>query len=198
LGLFLQCDLERFRMNLRRALSFTLVVLVLASSVAMANSGQIPHDRLLTDAELVNLLGANENPEVGHIQQLYRERPANGLKALAAYYRDAYSERYYFDWKNTGHRFSDYRERFSSKRSGHAQNRDIHMGLYPPRARWKLPYENLKGNAVTAYELRHLARQHKVSRSRCARSMRRLKPVSMKTTTVATVFTSHSGPAIGF
>ncbi len=59
-------------------------------------------------------------------------------------------------------RFGDYQERFSSKRSGHAQNRDIHMGLYPARARWKLPYENLKGNSVTAYELRHLARQHKV------------------------------------
>jgi hypothetical protein len=147
-------------MNLRKTLS--VIILLLMSSVTTANSGPIPHDRLLTDDELIALLESRGNPAVESIKQLHVEKSDEGLQALASYFREAFAKRYYFDWRMMDQRFTDYQQRFSGKRGGHIRMKDIHMGLYPSRARWKLPYENLKGNSVTAYELRHLARQHKV------------------------------------
>lgn len=149
-------------MSLKTILPVVFLLLVASAAVGSEDTARIPDQRLLTDDELVELLDSRGGPEIEHIQTLYGEHPAKGLQALAAYLRATFSGRYYFDWKNTDQRFAEYQERFPDKRAGHAQNRDIHMGLYPARARWKLPYENLKGDAVTAYELRHLARQHKM------------------------------------
>lgn len=157
--------MEGCKVSVKKAWPLVLLLFAAASTSVAAgseNTARIPSQRLLTDVELVSLLDSRGNPEIENIQALYGEHPTKGLQALAEYLRETYSERYYFDWKNVDQRFADYQKRFPAKRAGHAQNRDIHMGLYPARARWKLPYKNLKGNSVTAYELRHLARQHKV------------------------------------
>jgi len=157
--------MEHGQVTLKKTWLIALLISMTAAStgaVAAESPVLIPHDRLLTDTELVNLLDAKANPEARQIQRLYREQPTESLKKLAEYFREAFSERYFFDWKNMAHRFTEYRERFPDEHGSHAQNRDIHMALYPARAQWKLPYENLKGDPVTAYELRHLARQHKM------------------------------------
>lgn len=153
-------------MTLKASLTTILLLFVtvfaLPGAAADTHGHPIPHDRLLTNDELISLLDTQAMPQLGELQDLYRANPAAGLEALAAHLRAAYAQRYYFDWRETDRRFGVYQGRFSGKRAGHAQMRDIHMGLYPAYARWKLPYENLEGKPVTAYELRHLARQHKV------------------------------------
>ena len=123
---------------------------------------RVPDDRLLTDAELIALLDPQVYGDKAGLEREFREDPEKALKALAEYLRAAYAECYYFDWRNASGRFADYRRRFPEREVSHRRLAAIHAGLYPAEARWKLPYRNLLGDEVTAYELRHLARQHKV------------------------------------
>ena len=106
----------------------------------------IPADRLMTNDELVAFLNFQGDPELESIVSLYEAEPTEGLRALTGYFRDVFSKRYFFDWKNLDARFSYYAEHFPSRKVGHLQNTDIHMGLYPANVQWKLPYLNLKGN----------------------------------------------------
>ena len=151
-------------MRIRVLLSVTLLSSLLLANVGAAASPPpaVPSDRLMTDAELVALLDAEAFPAVAEIKDAYREQPGEALGTLAEYLGDRFAERYYFDWRNVAQRFDDYADRFPEREGAHRGMADIHAGLYPARARWKLPYRNLKGDEVTAYELRHLARQHKV------------------------------------
>ena len=147
----------------RVTLRIGLLILLLPCAVLgdPAKLEQAPADRLLSDAELVALLD-RKSPAAAEINRRYREDPEAGLQALAAWFRDRYAERYFFDWTTVDARFADYRARFPSREAQHRAMAQIHSGLYPARARWKLPYRNLQGDEVSAYELRHLARQHKV------------------------------------
>lgn len=128
---------------------------------AAVQAQAVPVDRLLTDDELVDLLDAEDNAALASIKALYGRDNRKGLFALSRYFKEAFSNRYFFDWQNTDERFQFYAKNFPSKRTDHALNKDIHTSLYPAAAQWQLPYKNLKGEDVTAYELRHLARQHK-------------------------------------
>ena len=128
----------------------------------LAAPTQVPADRLLSNEELVSLLESESGPALDEVRRRFEADEAAGLKALAGYFREAFSARYYFDWKKTDERFADYRTRFTGKYGGYAQKKDIHLSLFPAHARWKLPYDSLKGEPVSAYEYRHLARQHKV------------------------------------
>ena len=130
--------------------------------VESGTTQQIPADRLLTDEELVLLLDVEDYPLANELRQQFSKDPEATMKRLAADFRDLFAERFYFDWRNVDARFTEYRDRFPHRETGHRSQADIHLGLYPASARWKLPYRNLKGNEVSAYELRHLARQHKV------------------------------------
>lgn len=141
-----------------------LVSLMFVSVPVSATDGPglIPVDRFLTNDELVVLLNKGGNGGQAGIVQLYETRPNKGLQALAEYFRENFSTRFFFNWKNLEERFRFYSDHFPSRLATHRQNTDIHMGLYPAAANWKLPYQNLKGDPVSAYELRHLARQHKM------------------------------------
>ncbi|NNL05425.1 MAG: heparinase [Xanthomonadales bacterium] len=150
-----------------RSLFMLFLAGLLCSGPPSAQGSDVPPewvttDRLLSDTELVAMLDPQSFPEAAAIQALYDEDPDAALQHLAARLRDAFAERYYFDWRRVEGRFDDYRKRFPSREAQHRSLAKIHAGLYPAAARWKLPYRNLKGNEVTAYELRHLARQHKM------------------------------------
>jgi hypothetical protein len=132
---------------------------VLAEEITVS---RVPDDRLLTYAELIALLDPQVYGDKADLEREFREDPEKALKALAEYLRAAYAQRYYVDWRNAPNRFADYRRRFPEREVSHRRLAAIHTGLYPAAARWKLPYRNLLGDEVTAYELRHLARQHKV------------------------------------
>lgn len=148
-----------------KALAGAWLVSLMFVSVPLSASdgpGLIPVDRFLTNDELVVLLNKGGNGGQAGIVQLYETRPNKGLQALAEYFRENFSTRFFFNWKDLEERFRFYSDHFPSRLATHRQNTDIHMGLYPAAANWKLPYQNLKGDPVSAYELRHLARQHKM------------------------------------
>jgi len=131
-------------------------------SIAAAPLEVAPPNRLLADKELVALLNDQVFPGAGSLRKRFTEDPEAALEGLTAHLRDAFAKRYYFDWRNVAARFAEYSEHFPEREAQHRRLAAIHAGLYPARARWKLPYRNLEGNDVSAYELRHLARQHKV------------------------------------
>jgi len=149
-----------------RAITSALLLFIIPALNVMASASdeilRVPADRLMTNDELVALLDPKGDPELERIVSLYQAQPTEGLTALAGYFREVFSSRYYFDWKDLETRFAYYAGHFPARKAGHQQNTEIHMGLYPANARWKLPYRNLKGNEVSAYEMRHLARQHKM------------------------------------
>lgn len=143
---------------------FLLTCLLFPAWAAAADMAlpRAPADRLLTDAELVALLDERAFPAAAEIRARFSEEPDAALEALAEQLREAFAERYYFDWRRTASRFRDYRERFPEREAGHRRLAALHASQFPADAQWKLPYQNLRGEPVTAYELRHLARQHKV------------------------------------
>lgn len=132
------------------------------SAFSATKSAVIPVDRLLTDDELVNYLSTGKNPEIKQIKTLYSQDKTKGLVALAQYFKAKYADRYLFDWRNVDRRFKDYKNNYVNARLEHERKKNIHLDLYLANTQWKLPFKNLEGRDVTAYELRHLARQHKV------------------------------------
>jgi hypothetical protein len=70
-------------------------------------------------------------------------------------------QRYYFDWQNFKQRFKYYSDSFPDAMEKHARLSDYHQSTYGSETSWQLPFKNLKNEDVTAYELRHLARQQK-------------------------------------
>ena len=83
------------------------------------------------------------------------------LKNLVDYFKENSARRYYFSWKNFKNRFKTYRLVYADQFETHAKLTDYHMNTYFPETQWKLPFMNIQGKDVTAYELRHLARQQK-------------------------------------
>jgi hypothetical protein len=81
---------------------------------------------------------------------------------LANYLREKFSERYFFNWKNVDKRFLEYKNIYASAEKTHAENAKDHMDKFPDATQWKLPFDYKNGEAVNAYALRHLSRQHKM------------------------------------
>ncbi len=81
---------------------------------------------------------------------------------LALYFRRAFKTRYFFNWETVDQRFQDYQKRYPTLKAHHAARAATHRSIFPAQAQWKLPYKDLNGEAVNAYALRHLARQHKM------------------------------------
>ncbi|MFD1315098.1 heparinase II/III family protein [Namhaeicola litoreus] len=81
---------------------------------------------------------------------------------LAQYFREKFSERYFYDWRNFDQRFQSYKEIYPLAEIGHTERALDHMAKYNGSTQWKLPFNYLFGEPLNAYALRHLARQHKM------------------------------------
>lgn len=81
---------------------------------------------------------------------------------LAQYFREKFSERYFYDWQNFDQRFQTYKAIYPEAEAGHSERALDHMAKYPAVTQWKLPFNYQFGEPVNAYALRHLARQHKM------------------------------------
>lgn len=81
---------------------------------------------------------------------------------LARYFRDKFSERYFYNWRNFDKRFLTYKAIYPEAEAGHSERALDHMAKYPATTQWKLPFNYQFGEPVNAYALRHLARQHKM------------------------------------
>lgn len=140
---------------------FLFALFFIISSYSFSQVDKINPDIIPSDGDLLYSLKSS----IPGLEQVYRERDKgnleNGIRLLADYFKEKFSERYYFSWKNFRERFSEYSKKYPNERSSHIRRADEHSTLFPASAKWELPSTNLKGENVSAYELRHLARQHK-------------------------------------
>lgn len=123
--------------------------------------GLIPAERILTDTELLDAV----QPGIPELRLFYQQRKAGetaaAIKTLMAYLKEKLAGRYYFSWKNFPERFETYRRQYPAQYAEHQRLATYQMSHYAPETRWQLPFQNRLGEDVSAYELRHLARQQK-------------------------------------
>ena len=100
--------------------------------------------------ELQSIIKLNQQ---GHIQKA-AHRLADHLQQQAA-------QKYYFNWQTFVSRFQEYRSTYPEALKKHRAMARAQTRMFAPETRWQLPATNLLGRQVTAYELRHLARQQK-------------------------------------
>ncbi|MDA3816461.1 MAG: heparinase II/III family protein [Prolixibacteraceae bacterium] len=127
-----------------------------------AQSKMVPINHVLTDREIINLLDISYDSELQIIQDKYNSgKQSEALEELALYFKERFSERYFFDWKNFENRFNEYNDLYSEREVHHTNEAYKHLDLYPATTQWKIGFQNLKGETVTSYPYRHLTRQHK-------------------------------------
>ncbi|MBU0942678.1 MAG: heparinase II/III family protein [Bacteroidetes bacterium] len=131
-----------------------LITLYCLFSVSIS-SQNIPTDKIIANNELVNFL----TPEA--IKELEGNRTIS-TSQLANYFREKFSERYFYDYKTSDNRFKTYGQLYPDVKSGHIERALDHMSKFAATAPWKLPFNYLNGEPVNAYAMRHLARQHKM------------------------------------
>lgn len=133
-----------------------LLFFLLSCSLYPAKKGIVPDDEMIFSS-------LKENAGLGTIQELFSkgERDKAWI-ALTDALKVRSRNRYYFDWTNFKpllEVYDDaYPEIFENK---HRKQAEYQISHYAPETSWQLPFKNLKGEEVTAYELRHLARQQK-------------------------------------
>jgi len=139
-----------------------LVIALLAFAPLFGESMRhIPADRVLTNKELLGYVDYS-NPDIMPVKSTIAEGDTQqALHLLAGYLREKAGFRYYFDWHNFDARFQDYRNKYPGMEQEHARLAREQMSEFAANTHWKLPFTNLRGDSVTAYELRHLARQQK-------------------------------------
>lgn len=127
-----------------------------------AQSSMVAFNQVPSNKEIIELLDVNYSPELKTIQNKYTNgQQEQALNQLANYFKERFSERYFFDWKNFDNRFAEYNQMYSGREKFHLKEAQKHLELYPATTQWKIGFDNLKGETVTSYPYRHLTRQHK-------------------------------------
>lgn len=125
--------------------SFTLLVHLKTAAQSLPSAEVIPIEKL-EDYLNINAL---------------EELKAKDNKSLAAYYRQKFSERFFYDYRTFYDRLPHYNKLYQNQEE-HQERALDHLGKYNGATQWKLPFNYLNGTPVNAYALRHLARQHKM------------------------------------
>lgn len=136
--------------------------ILLFSFTLSAQEIVVPHDHILTNGELVELLDVDADGALKKIQTAYHAgKEDKALEMLTEYFKNKLSDRYFFSSKNFSQRFEDYNKMYSGRSAYHKKKAKQHLDLYPAFTNWKIPFTNLKGDKVDSYPYRHLTRQHK-------------------------------------
>lgn len=128
-----------------------LLLLFIVSSITVI-AQEIPSNRVLKLSKLPTYL---------------KEGVTNNFKGkiteseLANYFRNKFSERFFYDYTSFDLRFTIYKRLYGNKLH-HTKRAQDHLSKYNGDTNWKLPFNYLNGKPVNAYALRHLARQHKM------------------------------------
>lgn len=85
----------------------------------------------------------------------------SAIRQLTAYFKAASRKRYYFDWQSFPELFQEYQSLYPHAYNQHRAQADYQMRHFGPETQWQLPAIDLTGKPVSAYELRHLARQYR-------------------------------------
>lgn len=148
------------RINMKAFHFIIFCFLLIGTLKAKSTSIEIPSNRLLTDQELIELV-SESNDSMMLIKREYNNSAVNAVIMLAEYYKQFFAEHFYYDWRGLHEKFNSYKNLFPEKIMEHQRRTNEHTQLFSSNTRWKLPFKTLDGNEVTAYQLRHLARQHK-------------------------------------
>ena len=132
---------------------FFLFTFILIFQNGIAQS--IPTNNILSNEELSSYLTTTVKADL-------KANDKTSTSDLAAYFRDKFSVRYFYDWQNFDKRFQTYKAIYPEAEAGHIERALDHMAKYPAATQWKLPFNYQFGEPVNAYALRHLARQHKM------------------------------------
>lgn len=138
------------------------ILLVLCPFSLFAQSAEVPFASVPTNQEIINALEVSYSPKLQAIQEKYNNgQQEEALYELTRYFKERFSERYFFDWKNFEQRFGEYNKIYSGREDFHRREAYRHLDLYPATTQWEIGFTNLKGETVTSYPYRHLTRQHK-------------------------------------
>lgn len=139
---------------------FIYLALFILSATANihANESGFSHKSIPSNEDLLQ----NLKPDIEELAAIYVAKDQDeALKLLCDYLKENVAERYYFNWQNFQRRFEEYVQNYPDRKTKHFELAEEQMTTYPPETNWILPFVNLHGKEVTAYELRHLARQQK-------------------------------------
>lgn len=132
-----------------------LFVMVCCTMVQCIYSQDIPSNKIIETNKLVDYLKHEVRAALSKNGEITEA-------VLAQYFRDKFSKRYFYDWKNFETRFKAYNAIYPKVERGHAERALDHLAKFSASTTWKLPFNYLNGEPVNAYALRHLARQHKM------------------------------------
>ncbi len=116
---------------------------------------EIPSNKIIDLDKLAHYLKPEVQDDLGGSNRISEA-------VLAQYFREKFSERYFYDWKSFDSRFESYHTIYPEVKSGHIENALDHLAKFSDSTQWKLPFNYLFGEPVNAYAIRHLARQHKM------------------------------------
>lgn len=138
---------------MRDSLKKILVAFFLISFIG--NAQQIPTQKVIEVKNLTNFLNKKTVTQINSKGKISEE-------VLSQYFREKFSERYFYNWENFEDRFKLYKEIYPNNEVSHTERALDHISKYSPTTQWVLPFDYLNGEPVNAYALRHLARQHKM------------------------------------
>lgn len=138
---------------MKKLIAITAMVVLGLSSVVTAQT--LPTREIVSVKDLSNYLKPAVRDELSKKGEI-------STSELAQYFREKFSERYFYDWRNFDNRFQRYKRIYPDMEKGHTERALDHMSKYNGNTQWVLPFNYLFGDPVDAYALRHLARQHKM------------------------------------
>ncbi|SNR32924.1 heparinase II/III family protein [Lutibacter flavus] len=118
-------------------------------------SQEIPSRKVLNTSQISKYLKEDVEKDLSENGKISKEK-------LAKYFREKFSERYFYNWKTFNTRFEDYKKLYKEKEGSHTERALDHLSKFSDSTQWILPFNYLNGEPVNAYALRHLARQHKM------------------------------------
>ena len=133
----------------------SFLIIISLVSFQITNGQDIPSSQIIKTDQLVNYLKLEVQKSLGGIENISQA-------VLANYFREKFSERYFYDWKKFETRFENYKSIYPDAENGHTERALDHLSKFSDSPSWKLPFDYLNGEPVNAYALRHLARQHKM------------------------------------
>ncbi len=139
---------------MKRFQSSTLFVLILSCMSLGLRAQSIPSNKVLPINQLAGTLKAEISTQLKAKGELSNA-------SLANYFRQKFSERFFYDYHTFYNRLASYDELYNNQRNHESRAKD-HLSKFADATQWVLPFNYLSGGEVNAYALRHLARQHKM------------------------------------
>ncbi len=135
-------------------------IITIIPILAFGQIDVVPYDHVLTESELIDLLDVNYSPKLKTIQSTYHSGAKEvALEKLANYFKERFSERYFFDWKNFESRFEEYNRLYPEMKENHQKTALSHLERYSVDTKWKMPFKTLLGEDVNPSLVRRLIQQ---------------------------------------